>query len=187
LLSVQQQYQAALGCLNQLQRWDRFIQSETIAAYLANDGELDTQPIIDFCWRHKKTVVLPAIHPFNTTHLLFLHYRPNTAMTANRFNIAEPRLDSRAICILPKIDMLLVPTVAFDGYGNRLGMGGGFYDRTLAELDIQLEKQRRTITVGIAHHCQRVDKIPSAIWDKSLDYIVTDKQKIKAQSLNPAD
>lgn len=72
------------------------------------------------------------------------------------------------------MDIILLPLTGFDARGNRLGMGGGFYDRTLAFR--QRAGQRRPLLVGIAHACQEVPLIPSASWDIPLDRIVTDRQ-----------
>ncbi|WP_159287438.1 5-formyltetrahydrofolate cyclo-ligase, partial [Klebsiella pneumoniae] len=103
-----------------------------IALYLANDGELNTQPLIEWLWQQGKQVYLPVLHPFAKGHLLFLHYHTHTPMDKNRYGIAEPKLDQRLICPVRELDIIGTPLVAFDQSGQRLGMGGGYYDRTLA-------------------------------------------------------
>ena len=95
-------------------------------------AELDTTPTINALWQQGITIVLPVLHPFSKGHLLFLRYNPHTTMIKNRYGIAEPALDCQNIVPLAQIDWLFMPLVGFDRQGNRLGMGGGYYDRTLA-------------------------------------------------------
>ncbi len=78
----------------------------------------------------------------------------------NRLKIREPKLDVRDVLPLAELDVLVTPLVAFDVSGQRLGMGGGFYDRTL-----QNWQQYRLQPVGYAHDCQQVDSLPSEEWD----------------------
>jgi 5-formyltetrahydrofolate cyclo-ligase len=92
-------------------------------------------------------------------------------MRANRYGILEPKLNCSQICPLPELDYVLMPLVAFDKFGNRLGMGGGFYDRTLARLYEQHWQQPQLI--GLAHACQQVDELPIESWDVPLKTIIT--------------
>ncbi|EEE9131917.1 5-formyltetrahydrofolate cyclo-ligase, partial [Salmonella enterica subsp. enterica serovar Agona] len=107
------------------------VMAHTVAVFLSFDGELDTQPLIEQLWQAGKRVYLPVLHPFSPGNLLFLHYHPQSALVTNRLKIREPRLDVRDVLPLAKLDVLVTPLVAFDEDGQRLGMGGGFYDRTL--------------------------------------------------------
>ncbi len=92
-------------------------------------------------------------------------------MKANRYGIFEPELNCSHICPVAELDFILTPLVAFDSQGNRLGMGGGYYDRTLAQIPDNAVK--KPVLIGIAHQCQEVDALPIASWDVPLDYIVT--------------
>lgn len=142
-----------------------------IAIYFSNDGELDTSLLINELWQQNHTLYLPVIHPFNGATLLFQRYEKNSPMKANRYGIFEPKLNCSQICPLPELDYLLMPLVAFDNQGNRLGMGGGFYDRTLARLhDENWQKPR---LIGLAHECQKVDVLPIESWDVPLKTIIT--------------
>jgi len=142
-----------------------------IAIYLSNDGELDTSLLIKELWLNKQHVYLPVIHPFNGANLLFQRYEKNSPMRANRYGILEPKLNCSQICPLPALDYLLMPLVAFDKFGNRLGMGGGFYDRTLARLHEENWQQPQLI--GLAIESQKVDKLPIESWDVPLKTIIT--------------
>ncbi|MBA6233471.1 MULTISPECIES: 5-formyltetrahydrofolate cyclo-ligase [unclassified Colwellia] len=146
-----------------------------IAIYLANDGELNTQPFIDWCWQNNITVYLPVIHPFSQGNLLFLHYTETSSLIKNKYGILEPKLDVRHIITVANLDIIFTPLVAFDRYGNRLGMGGGFYDRTLATWYAQYKQNQQTkpLPIGLAHDCQKVDNIPSETWDIPLLKIIT--------------
>ena len=146
-----------------------------IAIYLANDGELNTQPFIDWCWQNNITVYLPVIHPFSKNNLLFLKYAETSILVKNKYGILEPKLNVQDIITVAQLDIIFTPLVAFDRYGNRLGMGGGFYDRTLSAWHIQYQqnKHAKPLPVGLAHDCQKVNTIPFESWDIPLPKIIT--------------
>ncbi|MEL0640515.1 5-formyltetrahydrofolate cyclo-ligase [Pseudoalteromonas aliena] len=173
-LSKNQQHLAAQSLImNFIQhlKSEKTANSKHIAIYLSNDGELDTSLLIKELWNLNHTVYLPIIHPFNGANLLFQRYEKNSPMRANRYGILEPKLNCSQICPLPALDYLLMPLVAFDKQGNRLGMGGGFYDRTLARLHEQSWQKPQLI--GLAHECQKVDSLPIESWDVPLKTIIT--------------
>ena len=145
-----------------------------IAIYFSNDGEIDTSLLINNLWQENHVLYLPVIHPFNKANLLFQRYEKNSPMRANRYGILEPKLNCTQICPLANLDYLLMPLVAFDNQGNRLGMGGGFYDRTLARLHEQ--NWQKPQLIGLAHECQKVEKLPVESWDVPLKTIITPVQ-----------
>lgn len=134
--------------------------AEHIAVYLSFDGEINTRPLTEALWAQRKNVYLPVLHPFCKGHMLFLHYTPETELIPNEFGIPEPRLNVKNILPIHRLDIIFTPLVAFDKQGNRLGMGGGFYDRTLQDW-----RHQHFIPVGLAHQCQQVDKLPTENWD----------------------
>ena len=142
--------------------------ARSMALFLSFDGELDTRPLIDALWREGKRVYLPVLHPFSPGNLLFLRYHPRSELVVNRLKISEPRLDVREVLPLDELDVLVTPLVAFDAQGQRLGMGGGFYDRTL-----QNWRRYGMQPVGYAHDCQRVEALPVEQWDIPLPAVVT--------------
>ncbi|MFJ3459013.1 5-formyltetrahydrofolate cyclo-ligase [Scandinavium goeteborgense] len=144
------------------------IMGKTVALFLSFDGELDTRPLIEQLWLSGKKVYLPVLHPFSPGNLLFLYYHPHSELVVNRLKIQEPKLDVRDVLPLSELDVLITPLVAFDAQGQRLGMGGGFYDRTL-----QNWQQHGLQPVGYAHDCQRVDTLPTEKWDIPLPAVVT--------------
>ncbi|GAK85225.1 5-formyltetrahydrofolate cyclo-ligase [Vibrio ponticus] len=110
------------------------------------------------------------IHPFSKGHLLFLHYQANTEMVLNQYRILEPKLKQHLIQPLAKLDLICTPLVAFDSTGHRLGMGGGYYDRTLAPW---FHARQGAKPIGLAHDCQHVSRLPIESWDVPLPKIVT--------------
>lgn len=158
--------------------------SQHISLYLANDGELDLAPFIQWCWKTGKNIYLPVIHPFSKGHLLFLRYQKNTILQANKYGILEPKLSITELITLDALDIIFTPLVAFDGKGNRLGMGGGFYDRTLENWYVQRLNQAllnsksklKFIPIGLAHNNQKVSNVPSQSWDVPLPQVITPSQ-----------
>jgi 5-formyltetrahydrofolate cyclo-ligase len=155
-----------------------------IALYLANNGELDLQPFIHWCWQQNKHIYLPVVHPFSKGHLLFLRYDNNSTMVRNRYNIEEPKLDVRYIKPIQQLDIIFTPLVAFDNTGARIGMGGGYYDRTLAnwyENYVQ-DTQCSPSIIGLAHDCQQITEVPDEAWDIPLPRIITPTRTIECDS-----
>ncbi|WP_413699966.1 5-formyltetrahydrofolate cyclo-ligase [Psychromonas sp. KJ10-10] len=169
-LSLQQQTIDAKKLLSNLITLPQVQQSTHIAISLAFDGEISTQPFIEWCWKNNKQVYLPVLHPFTKGHLLFLHYTATTEMIKNQYGIAEPKLDIQLVLPVKKLDMICTPLVAFDAQGNRIGMGGGYYDRTLAPW---FKQQTGPYPIGLAHDCQQVAQLPIESWDVPLPKIIT--------------
>ena len=171
-LSKGEQKLAALALKKQLLRHPVFIRSQRIAFYLANDNEIDPMPLLQAAWAMGKQCYLPVIHPFKSGHLLFSRYRKHDKLIKNRYGIAEPRIRSQDQLKSSALDLVLTPLVAFDNQGNRLGMGGGYYDRTFSFIR-QYNAQKPRL-IGLAHHLQKVEKLPIESWDVPLTMIATD-------------
>ncbi len=167
-LTSEQQQQAAIHVAEHALNFTPIQQAKKIALFLSFDGELNTRPLIAKFWQHNQRVYLPVLHPFSKGQLLFFRYDTDTVLTPNRLGIPEPPLDIRNLATLSELDVLMVPLVAFDNQGQRLGMGGGFYDRTL-----QNWQQHNVLPIGLAHDCQQVEALPVADWDVPLKAIIT--------------
>lgn len=179
-LAPQQQQHAAQQLSLRLQTLPQIQHSQHIAVYVAHDGEIDPQPFIEWLWQQGKSVYLPVLHPFSRGHLLFLHYDANTCMTHNRYQIREPKLDVRHVKPIAELDVICTPLVAFDGSGQRLGMGGGYYDRTLSQWH---QHRQGPYPIGIGHDCQYIPQLPNEAWDVPLPIIITpNHQYTDAQS-----
>lgn len=168
-LSTEQQQAAARQLVKQVSSLAQLNTSQHIALYLTNDGELDTSLLIQTLWQLNKNVYIPVLHPFTAGYLLFIRYDKTTPLTINKFGIKQPLLECQNIIPVTELEIIFTPLVAFDQQGNRLGMGGGFYDRTLS----QLPDTYRSRFIGLAHSCQQVPILPVASWDIPLQTIIT--------------
>ena len=151
-----------------------FLSARRIACYLSNDGEMDPMPLIGLAWAMGKQVYLPVLSHLRSDHLLFAPYAPGDALRANRFGIPEPVVALRHLVEARVLDVVLMPLVAFDLRGNRLGMGGGFYDRSFAFL----RRRRHWLKphlVGMAYEFQCVDALARRHWDVPLQGVVTEQ------------
>lgn len=167
--------QAAHQLLRQLHKLPQFLTAKRIAIYLPNDGEIDTQAVIQDLWRRKVEVFLPVLHPVRKGHLWFVHYTPNTRMKPNRYKIDEPDIRFQTRVSRRYLSVVCFPLVAFDAKGNRLGMGGGFYDRSFSFMTTQAFGPT---LIGCAYQCQECDQLSSEDWDVPLAWIATEKQLI---------
>jgi len=173
-LTDTEQRKAAQAVAKILAQQSWFNCAEQIALYKESDGELSTQPLHQLCRTRSCHCLLPIIKP--QRQLRWALWPDQSALIANRYGILEPA-SPRAYTALQSCQVIVVPLVGFDRRGNRIGMGAGYYDRALAQLDAE----RRPIVVGLAHSCQEVAKITPQPWDIPLDYIVTERELICAK------
>jgi 5-formyltetrahydrofolate cyclo-ligase len=178
-LTCQQQSAHAIELANRVCRQQAFLNSNRIACYLANDGEIDPDHIIRTAWSLRKHVYLPVLSPFQKK-LYFAPYSRGMAMNLNRFDIPEPACSPVNWVTAWQLDLMLLPLVAFDARGNRLGMGGGFYDRSLAYRRSR-SHSRRPKLIGLAHELQREPALAANSWDIPLDMIATEERVIHVQ------
>lgn len=143
-----------------------------VACYLSNDGEMRLDPVMDFLRANGRQVLLPALHGDG---LWFLPYDRDTRLAPNRFGIPEPVVTGRARCRARDLDVVFMPLVAFDTTGNRLGMGGGFYDRTFSYLRHRAF-WTKPLLIGIAYEFQRLESLPSRPWDVPLQGVATEER-----------
>ncbi len=177
-LSAHTRRHAGLSVVRQIRREPQFINSHKIGLYLDAFGEVPTRALIELCFQLRKTVYLPVVH-FKNKPLAWAqitrHQWLSQRMTRHRFGMKQP-FKQRGISV-KSLDYLFMPLVAFDHQGHRLGMGGGFYDRTLAHCASTHKhrklKPSKPIRVGLAYDFQRVETIQSNDWDISIHAIVT--------------
>ena len=151
----------------------RYRSARRIAVYVAMDGELDPTPFVMRARSDGRELYLPVL-PQGEGPMSFLPYAQDAALTPNRFGIPEPAADPARVRPGTDMDLVLTPLVAFDLFGNRIGMGAGFYDRTFAFLKDTTRSQSPLI--GYAYECQKVDAIDPQAWDVSLAGVATEQQ-----------
>ncbi len=152
-----------------------FQKSRRIALYLPADGEMDTRLIMTAARARNKRCYLPVLRPGTCRCLWFSEYRTDDRLYGNRFGIPEPEIRLRPPTPPWGLDLILMPLVAFDPNGQRLGMGGGFYDRTLSYLQRRSHWHTPKL-IGIAHELQKTCGISGMPWDIPLDGIVTEQK-----------
>ena len=177
-LSSGEQKKAAMALKNQLEHHPIFIRSQNIAFYLTNDGEIDPMPLLQRALKLGKHCYLPVIHPLKPGHLWFCRYRQHDKLIKNQYGILEPIVKNHHLLKSATLDLVLTPLVAFDDQGARLGMGGGYYDRTFSALNksaLIRGHQSKPILIGLSHECQKVDRLSVDSWDIPLAEIITDR------------
>lgn len=155
---------AAEQIMQQIVHLSIFRSAKTIALYHAIHGEVDLQPIWLRAEQQNKICVFPCLAPENT--LKFFPASRNSTLKKNCFGVPEPQSKATALVSITKIDIMLIPLVAFDIFGNRIGMGGGYYDRTLAH-------EKPKCLIGVGYNFQRTSLIIPDPWDIPLQAIVT--------------
>ena len=156
----------SLQIAQQVQQLDEFQNAETLALYLSVRGEVDTQALIDIAHANKKRVVVPKVQD---TKLCFYRYDED-ALQKGRFGILEP--SSTEAFELSDIDIILMPLVAFDNNGHRIGMGGGYYDTTLAAY----QNAHTPFRLGLGYAFQHKPLIQHHEWDINLHAIATENK-----------
>ena len=154
------------------------LQSQRVAAYLATDGEIDPYPLMQSLWESGKTIYLPVLVPFSNRKLWFAEFKPTDVLAFNRFGIPEP---VRRRLIKPcALDLVLTPLVAFDSNGHRVGMGGGYYDRSFAFLR-RRRYWRKPRLLGLAYELQKQTSIKANDWDIPLNAVATEARIYQTQ------
>ncbi|MDB6047387.1 MAG: 5-formyltetrahydrofolate cyclo-ligase [Pseudomonas sp.] len=174
-LNRTQQRQAARGLYRQLSQNPLFRRARHIALYIPNDGEIDPRMLLRAAQRRGKKTYLPVLSAWPRTKMVFQRVRPGEKFIPNRFRIPEPRVNLARQRVVWALDLILLPLVGFDELGGRLGMGGGFYDRSLA-YQSRRKNWQKPVLLGLAHECQKVHRLAQASWDVPMQGTVTDKR-----------
>lgn len=159
LLTKENIAEQSASLLTHLEQLPAFQNAKTVLIYYPMHNEVDVLALIKK-YKSEKLFLFPVVHRKSMTAC---PYEGNDKMHRGKFNIPEPTTPPYT----GHIDMVLVPGVAFDKSGNRLGRGGGYYDRFIACLG------RNTTLVGVGYDFQLVDKVPASRRDKKMQYIIT--------------
>ena len=144
------------------------INKKTIGGYYPINFEIDDLALLKKFEKNKFNISLPVIK--KNFQMDFYKWSFSDPLKTNKYGIPEPEIKN---IVYP--DILLIPLVAFDKDLNRLGYGGGYYDRLIK----RLEKKKKIIKIGLALSVQKIDKVPINTYDQKLDYIITNKYIIK--------
>ena len=173
-LNDEDRYAASDAACTLVARSPVFMAARSLAVYHAVRGELDVEPLQHLAWRSGKKVCMPVISEGRRPRMGFAEVLPTTPLALNRFGIAEPASTNFRLIDPRSLDLVLTPLVAFDGYGHRVGMGAGYYDRCFRFLS-RRRNWRKPKLLGIAYAFQEVDHLEPQPWDIPLWGIATEK------------
>lgn len=142
-------------------------QNRCIASYHSFSGEIDTVEINKALRLAGHHMALPVIHPEEKGLMDFYSYEKPEDLILNRFKIPEPVVSAENLVQPHKLEVVIVPLVCFNEKGERLGMGGGYYDRMLKKISCEC------LTLGLAYDFQLIPEIKSQPWDMPLDEVIT--------------
>lgn len=141
--------------------------AQHIALYLPISGEIDLSALWKLALEENKYCYFPVVQPEHT--LIFIPYTHDTILLPNHYRILEPQIVKNSTRSPQNLDLIILPIVAFDARCTRLGMGKGYYDKTLAQ-------QSNALLVGVAYEWQKQPELPTEPWDIQLDMIITEKR-----------
>lgn len=149
-----------------------FLESTISLLYCAHEDEVNTQDIIQRCFEYNKIVVLPAFDTQNFSMSLLKIDDFDKDLTTGPRGGLEPDAERCKIVPIERIDIAIIPGIALDEKGGRIGSGNGYYDRLIPKLPITTRK------VALAFECQIVPQVPMESHDKYMDIIITEKRII---------
>ncbi|MFZ5753176.1 MAG: 5-formyltetrahydrofolate cyclo-ligase [Bacillota bacterium] len=152
--------------------------AETILIYLAYNKELDTSAIMQTAWQQKKKIVVPVCQPRDRS-LLLSELLDFNELAPGTWGILEPKAEFLRPVPVQNIDLLIIPCVAFDREGYRLGYGGGYFDRFLPAIRSDCTK------VGLAYDFQLLDELPREPHDTAVDIIITESRTYYVKKESP--
>jgi 5-formyltetrahydrofolate cyclo-ligase len=147
-----------------------FAQPGYVAGYWAMGGELPLH-VLQMRLREDQVWCLPCIQPDDS--LRFAPWRPGDELLSNRFGIPEPALSSDSQLVAEDLSIILLPLLGFTRGGQRLGMGGGFYDRSLA---FRQHRAAPPFLIGVGYGFQELPDLPADAWDVRLDAVLTERE-----------
>ncbi len=159
---------ASKAIFKQLAALEVFQQAHCIGAYLSLPAEVQSREIIEACWENGVDVCVPYYLAAERFYgMSKLH--PGAPVRTQRWNVSEPENPEPVDPAM--LDLILVPAMAFDGHGNRLGHGGGHYDRLLAQV--------KGYRLGLAFHEQLADELPREPHDQPVQAVLTERKLLE--------
>ncbi|WP_410211381.1 5-formyltetrahydrofolate cyclo-ligase [Aquirhabdus sp.] len=178
-LSVHFRRRAGRSVVRHVRKQPAFIQAKAVGLYLDAFGELPTQALMQLCFALRKSVYLPVVISNHQPLAWARIYQQRQRFTKHRFGMQQPTRQ-RGLSVT-HLDVLFMPLVAFDRMGQRLGMGGGFYDRTLSIcVKAPMNGKRhhghhykKPLRIGLAYDFQQVGQLQQNSWDVPLHAVTT--------------
>jgi len=171
-LSLEQAKLAGLKLAQTLADAICFQKKQKIACFLSFDREISTQPVIQQIFDANACCYLPKLRPLKPFRLWFMPFYSESSLSKNHYGINEVDQPLNLAIRPSQLDIVLMPLVAFDSQGNRLGMGAGYYDATFAHLRAHSNRPK---FIGLAYEFQRQDNLPHDPWDIPLDGVCTEQ------------
>jgi 5-formyltetrahydrofolate cyclo-ligase len=157
---------------NRLFEFANFLEAKIVLLYVNSDSEVGTRDIIKRCYEYNKIVVLPAFDPQLFQMTLMKIDKPDTDLKPGPRDVLEPDPTKCKEVPIESVDIAIIPGIAFDEKGGRIGSGQGYYDRLIPTLAITTRK------VSLAFESQILQQIPMESHDKHVDIIITEKRII---------
>ena len=158
----------ALTLFNELFEKINFQEINIVSSFISINSEINTRELNNLIFIKNKILCLPVIEKKNS-HLIFKQFKSEENFVKGHMNISEPQNNNKIL----NPELIFVPCLAFDHKGNRLGYGGGYYDRTFAYYN---NIRHNYISVGYAYECQKTDRVIYDNLDFKLNYVLTEKK-----------
>lgn len=171
ILSPLEQSQKARQLLQWIHTVPAFAAAGHIAFYWPMGAEISPKPLLWAAEQQHKRCYLPCLQS-GLQILDFVAYQSEDPLSLNPLGFLEPDPQHNPRINLCDLDLILIPLLAFDAYGQRLGRGAGHYDRTLAT---RAQGSCKPYLLGLGYACQSVDRLPADPWDRPLDGVLTEE------------
>ncbi|MCI7260359.1 MAG: 5-formyltetrahydrofolate cyclo-ligase [Selenomonas sp.] len=168
-LSIEYRQQASRKMQAELTKLPCYQAAEYIMLYMAMQDEVQLDELIAMVLKDGKKAVIPLVTGAGLMEAVELSDMAD--LVPDKYGIKTVSEEKRRLIAPDKIDLIIVPGVAFDKAGHRLGMGGGFYDRFML-------RASRAVRAALAYDCQLLVAVPAEVHDLTVDYIITEKQNI---------
>ncbi|EGB15131.1 5-formyltetrahydrofolate cyclo-ligase [Pseudodesulfovibrio mercurii] len=170
-LSAEEVAEASEGVVSLIRTLIEWRNAGEVLLYWPVRGEIDLRPLMADLWQRGSRVLLPRCRPDQPGEMDLACATGEHELVPGAFAIMEPDADKCPPVPTCRPDIALVPGVGFDRRGNRLGFGGGYYDRLLAT-----DALRDTLVIGVAHEFQLVDAVPVQPWDRPVHVVCTEEK-----------
>jgi 5-formyltetrahydrofolate cyclo-ligase len=172
-ISAPQRMQTAEAIAQQLTQLPEWLDANYIAGYWATQGEVPLH-IVQMRVQAPKVWCLPIIQ--TDSRLKFAPWRSGDALVSNQYGIPEPDISPTSALEASSISIILLPLLAYTRSGARLGMGGGYYDRSLA---FRNKQSAPPLLIGVAYSEQEAGSLPSEEWDIKLDVLINEREVLR--------